>query len=76
KGKLFLMTGDMDCNNPPAETLRLADALQKANKSFDMLIVTDAGHQRSTYAIRRAWDYFVANLLGVEPPSNYRLIPP
>ena len=76
KGKLLLMTGDMDCNNPPAETLRLVDALEKAGKDFDMLIVTDAGHQRSTYAIRRSWDYFVRNLLGAEPPKEYRMIEP
>jgi dipeptidyl aminopeptidase/acylaminoacyl peptidase len=76
KGKLLLMTGDMDCNNPPAETLRLVDALEKAGKNFDMLIVTDAGHQRSTYSIRRSWDYFVQHLLGAEPPSGYQMMPP
>jgi len=41
-----------------------------------MLIVTDAGHQRSTYAIKRWWDYFVRNLLGAEPPASYRMLPP
>ena len=76
KGKLFLMTGDMDCNNPPAETLRLVDALENAGKDFDMLILTDAGHQRSTYAIKRSWDYFVHHLLGAEPPANYRMVQP
>jgi len=54
----------------------LVDALEKAGKDFDMLIVTDAGHQRSTYAIRRSWDYFVRNLLGAEPPMEYRMIAP
>jgi len=76
KGKLLLMTGDMDCNNPPAETLRLADALQKEGKDFDMLVVTDAGHQRSTYAIKRAWDYFVRYLLGIAPPAGFQMTPP
>jgi dipeptidyl aminopeptidase/acylaminoacyl peptidase len=76
EGKLLVMTGDMDCNNPPAETLRLVDALEKAGKDFDMLIVTDAGHQRSTYAIKRSWDYFVRYLLGAEPPTDYRMIAP
>jgi hypothetical protein len=41
-----------------------------------MLIVTDAGHQRSTYAIKRSRDYFVRHLLGAEPPSDYRMIAP
>jgi dipeptidyl aminopeptidase/acylaminoacyl peptidase len=73
---LLLMTGDMDCNNPPAETLRVVDALMKAGKDFDMLVVPDAGHQRSTYTIKRSWDYFVRNLLGAEPPADYRMLPP
>ena len=41
-----------------------------------MLIVTDAGHQRSTYAIKRALDYFVRYLLGIDPPASYRMTPP
>jgi len=48
----------------------------KADKDFDMLVVPDAGHQRSTYTIRRSWDYFVRNLLGAEPPADYRMLPP
>jgi hypothetical protein len=40
-----------------------------------MLIVTDAGHQRSTYAIKRAWDYFVRHLLAIDPPAH-RMTPP
>ncbi|MEP7347286.1 MAG: prolyl oligopeptidase family serine peptidase, partial [Gemmatimonadaceae bacterium] len=76
KGKLLLTTGDMDCNNPAAETLRLVDALEKAGKDFDFVLLTDTGHQPPTYAIKRVWDYFVRNLLGAEPPVNYRMIPP
>jgi dipeptidyl aminopeptidase/acylaminoacyl peptidase len=74
KGKLLLIHGDMDCNNPQAETLRLADALMKANKDFDMLIVPDHGHALPSYTIRRTWDYFVKNLRGEEPPQQYRLL--
>jgi dipeptidyl aminopeptidase/acylaminoacyl peptidase len=76
EGKLLLMSGDMDCNNPPAETLRLVDALIEANKPFDMLLVPDAGHQLPPYAIKRSWDYFVEHLLGGEPPTSYRMIGP
>lgn len=74
KGKLLLMHGDMDCNNPPAQTLRLVDALIKEQKDFDMLVVPDAGHQLPDYAIKRSWDYFVRNLRGDEPPPNYKMI--
>jgi len=28
------------------------------------------------YVIRRRWDYFVQNLLGMAPPQNYRIRPP
>ena len=76
KGKLLLMTGDMDCNNPPAETLRVVDALLKEGKDVDLLVVPDAGHQRSTYAIKRSWDYFVRHLLGAKPPADYHMIAP
>ena len=76
KGKLLLMTGDMDCNNPPAETIRLVDALEKAGKEFDFVLLTDGGHQPSTYAIKRTWDFFVRNLLGADPPAGYRMIAP
>ena len=75
RGKLLIMTGDMDCNNPPAETMRFIDALMRAEKDFDMLVIPDHGHQLPTYAVRRAWDYFVRHLAGAEPDSGYRMIP-
>jgi hypothetical protein len=74
KGKLLLMHGDMDNNVHPANTLRVVDALIKANKDFDMLIVPDAAHGLPDYTIRRQWDYFVRWLLGAEPPLNYKMM--
>ena len=73
RGKLFLIHGDMDDNVSPANTLRLADALIKAGKTFDMLIIPDAAHQLYLlpYVHRVHWDFFVRNLLGVEPPNEY-----
>lgn len=77
-GKLFLIHGDLDDNVHPAHTIALVDALIKANKSFDLLIVPDANHNLTgnPYVIRRTWDYFVANLLGGTPPKNYLITPP
>ena len=71
RGKLFLMHGDVDDNVPMAETLRLVDALIKANKNFDLLIMPGQAHFAgdTQYFVRRRWDYFVKNLLGVEPPE-------
>jgi dipeptidyl aminopeptidase/acylaminoacyl peptidase len=78
RGKLFLIHGDMDDNVHPAMTLQVADALIKANRSFDLLIVTDADHgvTQIPYVIRRSWDFFVRHLLGVEPPADYRITGP
>jgi dipeptidyl aminopeptidase/acylaminoacyl peptidase len=78
KGKLFLMHGDMDDNVHPAMTIQVADALIKANKSFDLLIVPNLDHglTQEPYVIRRSWDFFVRNLRGEEPPAAYELRKP
>ena len=77
KGKLLLMTGDLDDNVHPMLTMRMADALMKANKDFDLMIVpnTNHGSAGSLYFQRRRWDYFVKNLMGVEPPKEFKLAP-
>ncbi len=73
RGKLFLLHGDMDDNVSPANTLRLADALIKAGKTFDMLIIPDANHRvyLLPYVHRVHWDYFVRHLRHEEPPADY-----
>jgi dipeptidyl aminopeptidase/acylaminoacyl peptidase len=74
-GKLLLVHGEMDDNATPHGTMRLADALMKANKDFDLLIIPNADHfmmVHREYFIRRRWDYLVQHLLGETPPP-YRL---
>jgi dipeptidyl aminopeptidase/acylaminoacyl peptidase len=68
-GKLFLVVGEMDNNVDPATTMQVVNALIKANKDFDLLVVPGAGHcpTSSPYGKRRAEDFLVRNLLGVEP---------
>ncbi len=44
KGKLLLISGDMDDNVPFANTLRMADALIKENKRFDMMVLPGKDH--------------------------------
>jgi len=76
KGKLMLAHGMMDNNVPPYNTMLVVDALTKANKDYDLVIFPNAGHGfgvDSPYMMRRRWDYFVKNLLGKEPPPNYKL---
>ena len=74
KGHLLIEHGDIDDNVHPVETMRFADALMKANKSFDMLFVPNMYHgENSNYLTRRRWDYFVQYLLGVTPPENFEI---
>ncbi|MFM7067450.1 MAG: prolyl oligopeptidase family serine peptidase, partial [Gammaproteobacteria bacterium] len=78
RGRLFLLHGDMDSNVLPSQTLQLADALIRANRDFDLLIVPNAGHgtlEPRSYALRRAWDFMVRHLMGAEPPTDYRFPP-
>jgi dipeptidyl aminopeptidase/acylaminoacyl peptidase len=76
KGKLMLVHGLMDDNVPPYNTTLVADALIKAGKDFDLLMIPFAHHGYgvdNNYAMRRRWDYFVKNLLGAEPPKEYQI---
>jgi dipeptidyl-peptidase-4 len=73
KGKLLLMHGETDANVSPALTMQVADALIKANKDFDLLIIPNLGHTFGPYGTRRTWDYLVTNLMGATPPKEYRI---
>ena len=76
KGKLLLAHGGMDDNVPPYNTYLVVDALNKANKDYDLIIFPNARHgygADSYYMMRRRWDYFVEHLLGAEPPKEYKL---
>ena len=69
QGKLFLSYADMDDNVAPALTLQVCDALIKANKDFELLVMpsTNHGAAETPYASRRRMDFFVRHLLGREP---------
>ena len=63
KGHLLLSTGDIDNNVHPSNTFRLADALIKANKRFDFLILPGQRHAYGPDADYVSWmraDYFCA----------------
>jgi dipeptidyl aminopeptidase/acylaminoacyl peptidase len=75
KGKLLLAHGLMDDNVPPQNTLLVVEALEKANKDYDLIVFPNSPHgygALSPYMMRRRWDYFVKNLLGAEPPHEYQ----
>jgi len=71
-GKLLLIVGEKDQNVDPASTMQVVDALVKADRDFDMLVIPGAGHgsAETSYGTRRRRDYFVRHLLGVEPRSR------
>ena len=73
RGKLLLIHGMLDTVTPIASTLRLVEALRKANKDFDQLLLPNDHHEISSYALRRSWDYLVEHLHGEQPPKNFAL---
>ena len=76
KGKLLLAHGGMDDNVPPYSTYLVVDALIKANKDFDLLVLPQQRHgfgSDTNYMMRRRWDYFVKHLMGAEPPKEYQI---
>jgi dipeptidyl-peptidase-4 len=76
RGSLLLMSSDVDQNVHLSQTLRLVDALVRANKDFDLLIIPNEGHDMlltSGYVQRRVWDYFVRHLLGEHPLTDFEI---
>ena len=70
QGKLLLSVGEMDTNVDPASTMQVVDALIKANKVFDLIVLPGQGHSTGgAYGDRKRYDHFVKHLLGVEPPD-------
>ena len=70
KGHLLLVTGDMDKNVHPANTLRMVDALIKAKKNFEMIVLPGNGHgfggKADAFFERKLWYHFAKCLLGDE----------
>jgi dienelactone hydrolase len=76
-GELLLIVGEMDSNVPPESTLRLADALVRSGKDFDLMVVPGGGHGLGgAYGERRMKDFFVRHLHRVEPPRRNDSQPP
>lgn len=75
KGKLMITTGDIDNNVHPAGTLRMAQALLKANKRFDYFVFPAARHGYGSMTEYFFWlkaDYFTRHLMGdqTERPTD------
>jgi dipeptidyl aminopeptidase/acylaminoacyl peptidase len=71
KGKLLLIVGELDKNVPPESTYRLVDALIKANKDFDFIMIPGAGHGGDgRHGHRRRVEFFRKHLMSIEPPNH------
>ncbi|MFT4031085.1 MAG: prolyl oligopeptidase family serine peptidase [Siphonobacter sp.] len=70
QGKLLLILGELDDNVDPSSTMQLMNALIKANKNFDFLLVPGMNHSLGgDYGEHKRRDFFVKHLLEVEPPA-------
>jgi dipeptidyl aminopeptidase/acylaminoacyl peptidase len=74
QGKLLLVLPELDTNVDPSSTMQVVNALIKANKTFDLLVMPGEEHgggrrgPSAAYGDRKMWDFFVHNLSGAEPP--------
>ncbi|WP_353128815.1 S9 family peptidase [Parapedobacter pyrenivorans] len=69
EGKLMLIVGEVDDNVDPASTMQVVDALIKANKEHELVVLPGAGHTSGgEYGEKKRRDFFVKYLLGVDPP--------
>lgn len=67
---LMLVVGEMDDNVDPASTMQVADALIRAGKDFELVVIPGAHHTMGEdFGERKRYDFFVRHLLGVTPPS-------
>jgi dipeptidyl aminopeptidase/acylaminoacyl peptidase len=77
KGKLLITHGGIDENVNPSATFKLAEALIKADKEFDMLILPSQHHGYggvyADYFTKKRWNYFVEHLLGEKPIWDFQL---
>jgi len=70
KGNLMLLVGEIDDNVDPASTIQLCDALIKAGKDFELVMLPGMNHTGGgKYGERKRKDFFVKYLLGAVPPQ-------
>ena len=81
RGKLLLVVPELDTNVDPASSLQVVNALIKAGKQFDMLLMPGEEHgggrrgPSAPYGDRKMWDFFVRHLRGSTPPDWNTIAP-
>lgn len=67
---LMLVVGELDDNVDPASTMQVVNALIKANKDFELVVLPGVRHTLGeSYGEHKRYDFFVKELLGVDPPK-------
>lgn len=67
---LMLVWGELDDNVDPASSMKVADALIKAGKNFEMIIIPGAHHTMGEdFGEHKRYDFFVKHLLEKDPPQ-------
>jgi hypothetical protein len=75
QGKLLLVVGELDTNVDPSSTMQVVNALIKANKYFDLLVMPGEDHPAgrrgpsAPYGDKKLWDFFVTHLIGSKTPD-------
>ncbi|TWT69710.1 prolyl oligopeptidase family serine peptidase [Crateriforma conspicua] len=73
RGDLMLIVGELDRNVDPISTMQVVDALVRADKDFELLVMPGVGHGAAghPYAARRQADFFVRKLQGSQPRWDF-----
>ncbi len=70
KGALMLVVGELDDNVDPSSTYQVVNALEKAGKNFELVVIPGTHHTMGEeYGEHKRYDFFVKNLLKVNPPK-------
>lgn len=71
---LMLVGGELDDNVDPASTMQVANALIKAGKDFELVIIPGAHHTMGEdFGEHKRYDFFVRHLMGITPPAWHEL---
>lgn len=73
---LMLVVGELDDNVDPASTMQVANALIKANKDFELVVIPGAHHTMGEdFGEHKRYDFFIRHLTGGNPPKWESLSP-
>ena len=65
----MLLVGELDDNVDPASTMQVVDALIKAGKDFELVVIPGVGHTMGErFGEHKRYDFFVRHLMGINPP--------